>query len=175
MLHPAPSTPVLAPAKAKAVEDPDLGTLPVWDLKDLYKGMKDKKLDRDLAKLEKEAAKFKKRYEGKLKRARGERIAKAVRDYEVLSDGLGRIMSFAGLLHAGNMTDNELNAALPTLNEARSQAARDVCAATPTTLPELQAQLAVSVSFMGAVITDAYAPELAQVLVNMQNGLDAMA
>ncbi len=117
MLPVSKSVRSFAPAKPKAVEDPDLGTLPVWDLKDLYKGMNDKKLERDLVKLETEAAKFRKRFEGKLKRARGERIAKAVRDYEVLSDGLGKIMSFAGLLHAGNMTDPEISQFFQTMKE----------------------------------------------------------
>jgi oligoendopeptidase F len=106
-----------APARARAVNDPELGTLPVWDLKDLYRGMDDKKLERDLVRLEKEAAKFRKRYEGKLKRSRGERIAKAIVEYEMIGEGLGRVMSFAGLVQAGDMTDPEIGQFVQTMKE----------------------------------------------------------
>jgi oligoendopeptidase F len=117
MQSPSFPSPNFSAANAKAVQDPELGTLPVWDLKDLYKGMTDKKLERDLLKFEKEAAKFRKRYEGKLKRSRGERIAKAVKEYEALSDGMGKVMSFSGLLRAGNMTDPEISQFYQTMSE----------------------------------------------------------
>ncbi len=91
---------------AQTAEDP--GTLPVWNLDDLYAGMDDPALERDLKLSESEAAAFAETYKGKLEalaEAGGAALAQAVAAFEKLDELIGRIISFAGLLHAGDTSD----------------------------------------------------------------------
>src|SRR5579862_5129510 len=88
----------------------DLGLLPEWNLDDLYRGLDDPALTRDLAAAEARAAEFEQRFKGKLialaegPNAGGE-LAAAVVALEALEELMGRIVSFAGLVHAGDTTD----------------------------------------------------------------------
>jgi oligoendopeptidase F len=97
-------------AHPAAKAEPQLGALPEWDLGDLYDGMDSAVLAADLVRAEKDCTDFEARYKGKLKRlARGrnagERLAEAVVAFEKLEDLIGRIMSYASLLHAGDTND----------------------------------------------------------------------
>ena len=86
----------------------DLGPLPEWNLEDLYAGMDDPKLKRDLALAETESAAFEAKYKGKLEAlagTSGAALAEAVVAVEKLDELIGRIVSFAGLLHAGDTSD----------------------------------------------------------------------
>ncbi|MCC6737354.1 MAG: M3 family oligoendopeptidase [Bauldia sp.] len=99
--------PVFAKESAAAV---DLGALPEWNLDDLYPGMQSAEYAADLVKADAEAKAFEEKYKGKLADLvagpdGGQRIAEAVKAYEALDDRLGRIMSYAGLIHAGDTTD----------------------------------------------------------------------
>jgi len=87
-----------------------LGELPEWNLDDLYVGMGDPTIAADLKLAESEAADFETRFKGKLIEMAtgadaGERLAEAVTAYEQLEESLGRLISFAGLVHAGDNTD----------------------------------------------------------------------
>lgn len=88
---------------AKAVAKRKIKELPGWDLTHLYKSMKDPAIDRDVARFEKDATAFAKRYQGKL--AKGGLLAESILDYEKLQDGMGRVGSYAQLLYASNMSD----------------------------------------------------------------------
>ena len=95
-------------ADAAAETAEDLGTLPVWNLDDLYAGMDDPALKRDLELSESQAVAFAETYQGKLDslaEESGARLAEAVAAFEKLDELLGRIVSFAGLLHAGDTSD----------------------------------------------------------------------
>ena len=87
-----------------------LGPLPEWDLDDLYRGLDDPALARDLALAESRSVEFEERFKGKLVAfaagaEAGQRLAEAIVAYEELEELLGRIVSFAGLVHAGNTID----------------------------------------------------------------------
>ena len=83
-----------------------LGDLPEWNLGDLYAGMEDPVLANDLARGAADAQHFEERYKGQLARLAGEgTLGAAVRDFEALEELLGRIISFAGLVHAGDTSD----------------------------------------------------------------------
>jgi oligoendopeptidase F len=84
-----------------------LGPLPQWDLSDLYPGRDSAELKRDLERSEGEAAAFRQRYEGKLAALSGAALGDAIAAYERLQDTLGRIMSYASLIYAGDMSDAE--------------------------------------------------------------------
>ena len=87
-----------------------LAALPEWNLADLYPATDAPELKRDLARAEADSVAFEADYKGKLATFAamanaGAKLAEAVRRYEVLSDLLGRLGSFAGLHYAGNTSD----------------------------------------------------------------------
>ncbi len=86
----------------------DLGKMPEWDLSDLYAGPDSKELKNDLEAIDKEAGSFQERYQGALgdlAKTGGAELAASVRTYEGMSDQLGRIGSYAGLLYAADTSD----------------------------------------------------------------------
>jgi len=87
-----------------------LGALPEWNLADLYAGLDDPAIKRDLDRSDAESVAFEEAYKGKLgDLARGPdagvALAEAVRRYEALDDLMGRLGSYAGLVHAGDTVD----------------------------------------------------------------------
>ncbi|AWK85555.1 M3 family oligoendopeptidase [Azospirillum thermophilum] len=92
-------------AALAANDTPDLGTLPTWDLSDLYPGMESPELKADLDRMEADAKAFHGRYAGKLAGLDGNALAEAIRDYERMDEVLSRVMSYAGLVYNGNMAD----------------------------------------------------------------------
>ena len=87
-----------------------LGALPEWDLTDLYPAMDSPQFATDLAAAEAECKAFADAYRGKLERVvTGDSavlaLNEAVRRYEALEDRLGRVISYAGLVYAGDTTD----------------------------------------------------------------------
>ncbi|MCP4379913.1 MAG: M3 family oligoendopeptidase [Hyphomicrobiales bacterium] len=88
------------------------GDLPEWNLNDLYPGRNSSELARDLSRAEADSIAFEERYKGKLTEiaksdVAGQALGEAVAAFEALEDLLGRIMSYAGLLHAGDTSDPE--------------------------------------------------------------------
>ena len=86
---------------------PDLGSVPEWDLSDLYKGVDDPAVEADVARAAAEAKRIKEAYQGKLVglASDGASLADAIASYERLSDLMGKLGSFAGLLYAANQSD----------------------------------------------------------------------
>jgi oligoendopeptidase F len=87
-----------------------LRQLPEWNLDDLYCGLDDPAIKRDLERTDAECAAFEDAYKGKLAALAamgngGPALAAAVRRYEAIDDLMGRLGSFAGLVHAGNTVD----------------------------------------------------------------------
>src|SRR5271166_3549919 len=94
-----------------------LGALPEWDLCDLYPGRDSEALTRDLARLAGDAEAFRGRYQGHLADLSGAALGAAVETYERLQETGGRIMSFASLVHAGNLADPEIGRFFQTMQE----------------------------------------------------------
>jgi oligoendopeptidase F len=95
-----------APAKASA----KLGPLPEWNLGDLYPGMDSPLIGRDLAQADADCAAFERDFKGRLAamaagEGAGSALAAAVKRYEALEDRLGRLISYASLMHATDVTD----------------------------------------------------------------------
>jgi oligoendopeptidase F len=104
-----PSVP-RAPVRAAAKRPPGLGHLPEWNLADLYPGIDAPDVKRDLDRADTECAAFAEAYKGKLAALAtsgeaGRALAEAVKRYEAIDDLLGRLISFASLVHAENTTD----------------------------------------------------------------------
>ncbi len=94
-----------------------LGPLPEWDLGDLYPGPDSPELAQDLEAVAATAAAFETRYAGRLGALDGAALGDAIAEYEAMDEILGRIMSYAGLLHAGAMDDPEVGRLYQTLSE----------------------------------------------------------
>ena len=106
----------------------DLGALPEWNLGDLYPGMASAEFKADLEKAGRDAVRIKQAYKGKLGEiARdGSTLADAITAYEALSDLMGRLGSYAGLLYAGNRADPERAKFMGDTNEALTRISSDL-------------------------------------------------
>jgi oligoendopeptidase F len=97
-------------ATKPAVRKNVLGGLPEWNLADLYSGLDDPAIKRDLDRADAESVAFENDFKGRLDAlARspeaGSALAEAVRRYETIDDLMGRLGSYAGLMHSGNTID----------------------------------------------------------------------
>jgi oligoendopeptidase F len=104
-----PVAPIRA-AQGRGGAESALQGLPEWDLTHLYPAMDSPAFRDDLARAEAECRLFAESYRGRLDGlARGDdgpaELFAALKRYEALEDLLGRIMSYAGLLYAGETTD----------------------------------------------------------------------
>jgi oligoendopeptidase F len=96
------------PAKAKS--GAGRSVLPEWNLADLYASLDDPRIARDLYQADAESVAFEEAYRGKLAALAeapeaGHALAQAVKRYEALDDLIGRLISYAGLVHAGDTVD----------------------------------------------------------------------
>ncbi len=81
--------------------------LPIWDLTDLYSAPDGPDVARDLETAEAEARAIAERWKGRLATLDGDGLAEAVEAYERLHERLARLLSYAGLLRAGDMASAE--------------------------------------------------------------------
>src|SRR5690606_10241596 len=90
-----------------STSDAALGSMPEWDLRDLYPGTDSAELKRDLAWAAEEAARIRATYQGKLAALGGDgaALAEAIKAYEKLADVIGRIASYSGLLYYADTSD----------------------------------------------------------------------
>ena len=87
-----------------------LGALPEWDLSALYSGLDDPAIKRDLDRTDADCSAFEQAYKGKLAGLAaapegGAALGEAVRRYEAISDRMGRLGSYAVLIHEGDTVD----------------------------------------------------------------------
>jgi oligoendopeptidase F len=82
-----------------------LGDLPTWNLADLYPGPESESFKADLRQAEQAAKDFHGRYQGRLATLDGTELGEAIEVYERIDELLGRIMSYAYLVYAGDMSD----------------------------------------------------------------------
>ncbi|MEM9231176.1 MAG: M3 family oligoendopeptidase [Pseudomonadota bacterium] len=82
-----------------------LGDLPVWNLDDLYPGRDSDQLKQDLDWIQTACPDFASRYEGKMDALDAAGFLAMIHVYEKIEGKIGRVMSYAGLLHAQNTTD----------------------------------------------------------------------
>ena len=98
------------PGKPSPSVAKSLGRLPEWNLGDLYSGLDDPAIKRDLDRADADCIAYEDAYKGKLAAMAaapdgGAQLAAAVERYEAIDDLMGRIGSYAGLIHAGNTVD----------------------------------------------------------------------
>ena len=109
-----------------ATAEPDLGPLPEWNLADLYQGRDSPTLEADLKRSTDAAKAFRLRFQGKLADLDGNALGAAVATYEAMQDTLGRISSYAQLVHAGNVADPEIGRFYQTIQERVTDISTDL-------------------------------------------------
>jgi oligoendopeptidase F len=102
---------------AVAQRQTTLADLPEWDLSDLYPGRDSEALKHDLSRLAGKAEAFRERYQGRLADLSGAALGAAIETYERLQEQSGRIISYASLVHAGDLTDPEIGRFFQTMQE----------------------------------------------------------
>jgi oligoendopeptidase F len=85
---------------------PKLENLPEWNLGDLYAGPDSPAFSADMAASSSAAKIFTSNYKGKLATLSGADLAQALKDYEALSDLIGRTGSYAQLYYVGDTTES---------------------------------------------------------------------
>jgi oligoendopeptidase F len=104
----------------------DLGALPEWDLADLYPGTESKPLADDLDAAARDARSFKKRYAGKVASVSGAELGAAIAEYERLDEIMGRVMSYAQLIYAGDMSSSENGKFYQSMQERSTEIGSDL-------------------------------------------------
>ncbi len=97
-----------AAAQPSQAPAPDLGSLPQWRLEHLYPSMDSPAFTADMKRAAGDAKVFAAAHRGQLATlmaAGGDGLFAAVQAYEGLQDLLGRLMSYASLLYAGDTSD----------------------------------------------------------------------
>jgi oligoendopeptidase F len=93
-----------------------------WDLGDLYAGLDDPQIERDLADALARARAFEQAYRGRIgpEAPPAERLLKAVRELESLSEQMDRPLIYASLAHAARTDDPRRGALLARTREERT-------------------------------------------------------
>ena len=86
---------------------PKLNEMPEWDLSDLYPGQDSAELTADLDRALADSNAFAAAYQGKVAGLSGAEFGAAIAAFEGIGEILGRLMSYAQLVHAGNVSDPE--------------------------------------------------------------------
>ncbi|MFI5322114.1 MAG: M3 family oligoendopeptidase [Thermodesulfobacteriota bacterium] len=96
----------------------------VWNLSDLYSGLDDARIERDIMDTLKNSALFEKQYRGKInsKNISTPTLLKAVREIESISETIGKLLSFAYLVFAADTGKPEHGAFLQKMQEKATDA-----------------------------------------------------
>jgi len=95
----------------------DLGVLPTWSLDDLYPGTASAALAGDLARIDREARDFHRRHAGRLPELGAAGLGRAIIEFEAIDETLSRLLSYANLVYAGDMSDPKVGQFYQTLQE----------------------------------------------------------
>ncbi len=113
---------------APASQMRDLGSMPEWDLSDLYASPDAPEVARDLARSERDAQALKVKCQGKLSELAkdGAELAAVIKAYEDLSDLMGKLASYAGLYYYANQADPARAKFFGDTNEALTRIGTDL-------------------------------------------------
>jgi oligoendopeptidase F len=92
-------------------------SLPRWDLSDLYPGRESSAIESDLQRLAQDAAAFAQQYQGKIASLDGNALAVSIASYEQIDEGLSKLVSYAGLVHAEDQEDPAIGRFYQTIIE----------------------------------------------------------
>jgi len=96
--------------------------LPEWDLGDLYPGPDAPEIEADLEAVQKDASAFEAEAKGRLGELDGDALAAAIERFEAIEERMGRLMSYAQLLHAAHMDDPKVGRFFQMVHERVNEA-----------------------------------------------------
>ncbi len=117
---------VAASSALSPVEDADLGTLPRWNLADLYDGPSDAKIDADLDWAEAQAKSLSETVKGTLASMTPSALAETIVWYETIYERLGKLGTYAFLNGATQRTDGEAMQFQAKINERSTNISADL-------------------------------------------------
>src|SRR5262249_29766623 len=96
--------------EARLARTSKVGALPEWNLADLYPALEAPEVKRDLERADADCMAFEDAYKGRLadmarRPDAAAALAGAVRRFEEIDELIGRLVSYAGLVHASDTTD----------------------------------------------------------------------
>jgi oligoendopeptidase F len=106
--------------------DKQLGALPEWNLADLYPGTESQALAGDLDAAARDAKSFKASYAGKVATLSGAELGAAIVTYEKIDETIGRVMSYAQLVYAGDMSSSENGKFSQSMRERATEIGSDL-------------------------------------------------
>jgi len=109
---PIPRQPAGLASAAASAEAP-----PEWDLNDLYASPDAPEIEADLVASLSDATAFEAELKGRLAELDGEALGAAIERFERIEERLGRLMSYAQLLHAAHAEDPEIGRFYQTVSE----------------------------------------------------------
>jgi len=94
-----------------------LSNLPEWDLTDLYPSTTSPELEEDIQNSIARAKEFAAKFKGNLDSLSGSDLGAAVIEFEAIGEVIGRVMSYAYLVYAGDMSDPDIGKFFQTMQE----------------------------------------------------------
>ncbi len=125
MPHPL-QTPARMPETSAAVAQDAVGSLPQWDLSDLFPGPDSPKLQETLLEVEGLSQSFAADYRGTIIDLDSAAFGTAMARYEQIQEIFGRVMSFAHLLYAGDQNDPKKGKFFQDMQEKINALATDI-------------------------------------------------
>ena len=108
------------------VKDDDLGTLPRWNLADLYSGPSDPQIDADLDWAAEQAKSMAETVKGSMAAMSPDKLAETIAWYETIYERLGKLGTFAFLNGATQRTDGEAMQFQAKINERSTTISADL-------------------------------------------------
>lgn len=121
-----PQTNFAASSALSPIVDDDLGTLPRWNLADLYAGPSDSQIDADLDWAAEQAKAMAETVKGTMAGMSPEQLAETIAWYETIYERLGKLGTFAFLNGATQRTDGEAMQFQAKINERSTTISADL-------------------------------------------------
>ena len=118
--------PARMPATSSAVCEDAVGSLPEWDLADLFPGQDSPKLQETISEMERLSQSFAADYRGKIADLESAAFGQSIERYEHIQELFGRVMSFAYLLYAGDQNDPQKGKFFQDMQEKVNATATDI-------------------------------------------------
>ncbi len=85
----------------------NLGAVPQWDLSDFYSSIDDKKITADLKSISTAVKNFTKKFSGKVSKLSAPQLSEAIKNYEKISEKIGKISSYSYLVYASDLSNQK--------------------------------------------------------------------
>ena len=99
----------------------NLKNVPEWNLSDFYSSIEDKKISREVKKIEKDCKEFVAEFSGKITKISASKLYLAIESYEKISEKIGKISSYSYLIYAADLSNQSNIAFYQNISETLSK------------------------------------------------------